>query len=73
MYGFVKDADNPMKSFLSPRTRIPNLLFTGQGLNMHGVLGVTISAVVTCGELVGKEHLLQRIKDTLAEKELSES
>ncbi|SEK27982.1 all-trans-retinol 13,14-reductase [Aquimarina amphilecti] len=73
MYGFAKDADNPMKSFLSPRTRIPNLLFTGQGLNMHGVLGVTISAVVTCGELVGKEHLLQRIKDTLAEKELSES
>jgi len=39
MYGFAKDADNPMKSFLSPRTKIPNLLFTGQGLNMHGVLG----------------------------------
>ncbi|MFD2561929.1 phytoene desaturase family protein [Aquimarina rubra] len=73
MYGFAKDADNPMKSFLSPRTKIPNLLFTGQGLNMHGVLGVTISAVVTCGELVGKEHLLQQIKDTLAEKELSDS
>ncbi len=73
MYGFAKDADNPMKSFLSPRTKIPNLFFTGQGLNMHGVLGVTISAVVTCGELVGKEYLLQRIKDTLAEKELSDS
>ncbi|MBQ4821352.1 NAD(P)/FAD-dependent oxidoreductase [Aquimarina sp. MMG016] len=68
MYGFAKDADNPMKSFLSPRTKIPNLLFTGQGLNMHGVLGVTISAVVTCGELLGKEYLLQRIKDALAEK-----
>ncbi len=73
MYGFAKDADNPMKSFLSPRTKIPNLLFTGQGLNMHGVLGVTISAVVTCGELLGKEYLLQKIKDTLAEKELSDS
>jgi len=73
MYGFAKDAENPMKSFLSPRTRIPNLLFTGQGLNMHGVLGVTISAVVTCGELVGKDYLLQRIKNTVAEKEVEES
>ncbi len=69
MYGFVKDASSPMKSFLSPRTRISNLLFTGQGLNMHGVLGVTISAVVTCGELLGKEYLLNRIKETLAKKE----
>ena len=73
MYGFAKDADNPMKSFLSPRTKIPNLLFTGQGLNMHGVLGVTISAVVTCGELVGKEKLLKDIKSALAEKELLDS
>lgn len=71
MYGFSKDAENPMKSFLSPRTKIPNLFFTGQGLNMHGVLGVTISAVVTCGELVGKEYLLQKIKNTLVEKERS--
>ncbi|KAA1244654.1 NAD(P)/FAD-dependent oxidoreductase [Aquimarina sp. RZ0] len=73
MYGFVKDAENPMKSFLSPRTKIPNLLFTGQGLNMHGVLGVTISAVVTCGELIGKEYLLQKIKSHLDKKEQLES
>ncbi|MFL1895809.1 phytoene desaturase family protein [Aquimarina sp. 2-A2] len=69
MYGFAKDAESPMKSFLSPRTKIPNLLFTGQGLNMHGVLGVTISAVVTCGELLGKDYLLNRITSTLEEKE----
>ncbi len=71
MYGFVKDAENPMKSFLSPRTRIPNLLFTGQGLNMHGVLGVTISAVLTCGELLGRDYLIARIKERLAAKEQS--
>jgi len=61
MYGFVKDAENPMKSFLSPKTRVKNLYFTGQSLNMHGILGVTISAVLTCSELLGKEYLLEKI------------
>jgi len=61
MYGYVKDADSPMKSFLSPKTKLKNLFFTGQSLNMHGVLGVTISAVLTCSEIVGREMLLEKI------------
>jgi len=61
MYGYVKDADSPMKSFLSPKTKLKNLFFTGQSLNMHGVLGVTISAVLTCSEIVGREKLLEKI------------
>ena len=62
MYGYVKDADSPMKSFLSPKTKLKNLFFTGQSLNMHGVLGVTISAVLTCSEIVGREMLLEKIE-----------
>lgn len=61
MYGFAKDADNPLKSFISPRTKIKNLYFTGQSLNMHGILGVTISGVVTCSEILGSEYLLNKI------------
>ncbi|NHF60552.1 NAD(P)/FAD-dependent oxidoreductase [Flavobacteriaceae bacterium TP-CH-4] len=61
MYGYVKDVANPLKSFISPRTRIPNLFFTGQSLNMHGILGVTISGVLTCSEIVGGEYLLNKI------------
>lgn len=61
MYGYVKDAENPMKSFLSPKTRLKNLFFTGQSLNMHGVLGVTISAVLTCSEVLGRDYLLEKI------------
>ncbi len=61
MYGSVKDVANPLKSFISPRTRIPNLLFTGQNLNMHGILGVTISGVLTCSELLGGEYLINKI------------
>ncbi len=61
MYGYVKDVENPLKSFVSPRTKIGNLYFTGQSLNMHGILGVTIGGVVTCSEILGKEYLLQKI------------
>ena len=62
MYGYVKDAENPMRSFLSPKTKLKNLLLTGQSLNMHGVLGVTISAVLTCSEILGRDYLLDKIK-----------
>ncbi len=61
MYGYAKDAANPLGAFLSPKTKLGNLFFTGQSVNMHGILGVTISAVVTCGEIVGKEYLLNKI------------
>ncbi len=63
MYGFVKDANFPMRSYLTPRTKIKNLFLTGQSINMHGILGVTISAVLTCSELVGRKHLLDKINN----------
>lgn len=61
MYGYVKDSNSPMKSFIAPKTKLNNLYLTGQSINMHGVLGVTIGAVVTCSEIVGKEHLVNKI------------
>lgn len=72
MYGYVKDANNPLMSFISPRTKIENLFFTGQGLNMHGILGVTISGVVTCSEILGGEYLLDKILETEVEKKQNE-
>jgi hypothetical protein len=65
MYGYVKDADSPMKTFLSPKTKLKNLFFTGQSLNMHGILGVTISAVFTCSQIIGSEKLMKSIKKSL--------
>ena len=52
---------DPLRSIILPRTRISNLLFTGQNLNLHGVLGVTASAVITCSELLGLEYLSKKI------------
>ncbi len=65
LYGYVKDSNNPMKTFISPKTKIDNLYLTGQSINMHGVLGVTIGAVVTCSEIVGKEYLINKINNEL--------
>ena len=72
MYGYVKDVNRPLQSFISPKTKIKNLLFTGQSLNMHGVLGVTISAVITCSEILGKEYLLNKILKANNQQEISQ-
>ena len=58
-YGVRKDYRNLLMTTLSPRTPIPNLLLTGQNLILHGVEGVTRTALQTCGELLGKEPLLR--------------
>lgn len=67
MYGYIKDSNNPMKSFIAPKTKLDNLYLTGQSINMHGVLGVTIGAVVTCSEIVGKEYLVTKINQVTEE------
>ncbi|MCQ9634665.1 NAD(P)/FAD-dependent oxidoreductase [Chryseobacterium sp. WG23] len=57
MYGYMKNSENPLKTMVSPRTKIDNLFLTGQSVNMHGILGVTIGAFNTCSEIVGKETI----------------
>ncbi|MCK7560125.1 NAD(P)/FAD-dependent oxidoreductase [Chitinophaga sedimenti] len=37
IYGILKDSEDPMRTLVSPRTRIPNLYLTGQNLNLHGI------------------------------------
>lgn len=66
MYGYVKDVKSPLHSFVSPKTKIKNLYLTGQCLNMHGILGVTIGAVITCSEILGREYLLNKILEANA-------
>ncbi len=61
MYGIIRDCNHSLKTKISTRTKIPNLLFTGQNINMHGVLGVTVGAVLTCAELTGLEYLINKI------------
>lgn len=62
IYGYSKDYKNPLKAYISPQTKLNNLFFTGQNVNLHGVLGVTVSAFMTCGEIMGKEYLYDKVK-----------
>lgn len=61
-YGILKDYNSPMHSTILPKTKIANLLLTGQNVNLHGILGVTISSILTCGELIDIKQLIGKIK-----------
>ena len=50
-YGILKDCDHVMTTFLPPRTPVPNLYLTGQNVNFHGILGVTVTAMQLAGQL----------------------
>lgn len=62
-YGLRKDFRNPMITLLSPRTPISNLLLTGQNLMLHGLHGVTMTALFTCAEVLGKEPIWNIVKN----------
>ncbi|MCP4121067.1 MAG: NAD(P)/FAD-dependent oxidoreductase [Bacteroidetes bacterium] len=62
LYGIEKDYNAPWRSFLGSRSKIPNLMFVGQNVVMHGILGVAIGTVLTCSEFIGKKYLVRKIK-----------
>lgn len=61
-YGVRKDCGNPLVTLLSPKTPIPNLLMTGQSLMLHGVHGVTMTALHTCAEVIGGQKVRSMIE-----------
>ena len=61
LYGIKKDCNKIIHSHISVRTKLANLLLTGQNINWHGILGVPITAVLTCSEFVGLKFLLDKI------------
>ena len=60
-YGIQKDYTQPMYTILTPRTPVPNLLLTGQSLNLHGILGVSVTSFFTCAEILGKEKIAAQL------------
>lgn len=63
MYGTARDVSDPINTYISQNTKIPNLFLTGQNTNSHGVLGVIISSVITASELLGKDFLMKQINE----------
>lgn len=61
MYGVAKDINLGPAGRVPHRTKVPNLLLTGQNINSHGILGVLVGTIVTCSELLTSEHIFQDI------------
>jgi all-trans-retinol 13,14-reductase len=62
MYGVERDYRDPAASSVLPVTRVPGLYFTGQNINLHGAAGVTTGAFMTCGEILGRDYLLKKVR-----------
>lgn len=63
LYGILKNNNDPLKSLISGRTKIPNLFFTGQNMMLHGILGVSISALVTSTFFTDADAMLEKIRN----------
>lgn len=61
-YGIRKDCSNLMLTLLTPKTPLENLYLTGQSLNLHGVLGVSMTSFFTCAQIIGMEAAVKDLK-----------
>lgn len=61
MYGFEKEASQPLKTLISPKTKVDNFFLTGQNVRLHGILGVTITGFLTVGEILGKDYFFDKV------------
>jgi Phytoene dehydrogenase and related proteins len=64
MYGVIKDVSIEAAYRVSHKTKIPNLLLTGQNTNSHGALGVLIGTIVTCSELLSAERIYKQVMES---------
>jgi len=60
-YGIMKNFNSPLSTLIQPKSKIENLFLSGQSLNLHGVMGVTITALMTCYEILGTDYLSGKI------------
>ena len=68
MYGISRDCNHPIESYISPRTKIPNLYLTGQSINLHGITGVLSGALLTCGHFVEINEIMRKIDEAYPSK-----
>lgn len=60
-YGFRKDSNDLMLSQMSVATKVKNLFLTGQNVNIHGLCGVSLTAIETAEALVGHNAIVHKI------------
>ncbi|MCQ2344286.1 MAG: NAD(P)/FAD-dependent oxidoreductase [Paludibacteraceae bacterium] len=60
-FGVLKDWHSPLTTLLSPVTPVKGLLLTGQNLNLHGILGVSMTSLFTVSAITGLPALRNEI------------
>ncbi len=60
-YGFLKDSHNIMLSQMSVFTKVKNLFLTGQNVNIHGLCGVSLTAIQTAEAFVEHNAIVRKI------------
>lgn len=61
LYGYRKDCRDIALSQLPVYTKVGNLLLTGQNVNLHGICGVPLTAVMTAEAIVGRNRIIENI------------
>ena len=51
-----------MLSYLPVATKVKNLLLTGQNINLHGICGVPLTAILTAEALTGRNTIIRKIR-----------
>ena len=62
MYGVAKEVNALGVGSVSCKTRIPNLLLTGQSITSHGMLGVLAGSLVTCSEVLTTDEIFSQLQ-----------
>ena len=60
-YGVMKNCRNPLPTIIPTQTKLRNLHLTGQSIYVPGAIGVTMTAAMTCADIVGEEYLAKKI------------
>ena len=63
LYGIKKNINNLAASSINSKMKISNMYLTGQNVVFHGILGATISALVTCINFIDGTQLVKEIAD----------
>ena len=60
-YGIRKDCNDPLSTMITPKTPVENLYLTGQSLILHGLHGVTMTALMTCSHILGSDYIIEQL------------
>lgn len=63
IFGYRKDCENLIFSQLTVYTKVRNLFMTGQNINLHGICGVPLTAIITSEAILGSNKIVNQINN----------